>query len=159
MQDANARLEEMKKQSERRIRELEFQVSQLSLENTKLKQQLHVGVPLASSTLGSPPTPLRPSSRSARKTVEAIAETSVFTGMSQQFPRRATLSGGQIHDITALAVAPAISPIGGQRRIPPGRQHMSCFNPEFTHCPRLLDHRQPVSLRVDLHAPIQLNSY
>jgi len=157
MQDANARLEEMREQSERRIRELESQVSRLSLENTKLKKQLHLGevprqnsrlavgnqsagVPLVSSTLGLLPTHLRPSSRSARQTVEAIAETSALTGMVQQIPR-STLSGNQIHDTTALAAATTISPTRALTKTPPRRQQMGCFSPEFPLCPPLLDGR------------------
>jgi len=157
MQDANARLEEMKEQSERRIRELESQVSRLSLENTTLKKQLHfvelprqnsrlaVGtqsarVPLVSPTLGLPPTPLRPSSRSARQTVKAIAETSALTGMLQQFPR-STLSGNQIHDTAALAATTPIVPTRALTKSPPRRHQMGCFSPEWPLCPPLLDGR------------------
>jgi len=137
MQDANARLEEVKEQSERRIRALEFQVSRLSLENTKLKKQLHLGVPefprqnnrLAarvppvSSNVGLPPTPLR--RRSTKKLVKAIAETSALTGMLKQFPRSAT----------------ATSPTRTLTKSPTPRQHMVGFSPEFPLLPPQLDWR------------------
>jgi hypothetical protein len=85
-----------------------------------------------------PPTPLRPSSRCARKTVETIAGTSGFTGMWQQFSR-STLCGPRVHDTATLSVATAISPRRAQTKSPPRRQHLGCFSPEFPPCPPRLD--------------------
>jgi len=149
VEDANTRLEEMKEQSERRIRELELQVSRLALENTNLKKQLHLGVAetprppvpsgaqsarvplISSSSLGQPPTPLRACSKSARRTVEAIAGTSTSVGLLQQFPR-STLSGSF-----------SVSPGRSHTISPPRRQNfLNGFSSEFPPCcPPLLDSR------------------
>jgi hypothetical protein len=75
MQDANARLEEMKEQSERRIRELEFQVSRLALENTNLKKQLYLGAKqtdgVATTTSSQVSEVARPNNRPAVGTQSA----------------------------------------------------------------------------------------
>lgn len=155
VQDANARLEAMKERSERRIAELEFQISQLTLENTHLKKRFCFGLPefprassrrsfgghsaRIPSTLGLSPTPMRPSSKSARKTVEALAGTSSLTGMWQQFSSSA-LCGPRVHDAATLATA--ISPRRAHTKSPPRRQSFGFFTPEAGPlCPPRLDGR------------------